>query len=76
MLPDSQNKSSILLIIYFLVVFGYTFSLGFYYLPGFLVLTLAFLLLVAFFFFPQIFDNFELLDLWRVTTGKRRALQH
>jgi len=62
MLPDSQNKSSILLIIYFLVVFGYTFSLGFYYLPGFLVLTLAFLLLVAFFFFPQIFDNFELLD--------------
>jgi len=55
----AQGKPSILLIIYLLVVFGYTFSLGFYYLPGFLVLTLAFLLLVAFFFLPQIFDNFE-----------------
>lgn len=63
MLSDQQNNNvSILLIIYFLVVFGYTFSLGFYYLPGFLALTLAFLLLLAFYFLPRLFDNFQVSD--------------
>lgn len=55
----SSGKIAVLLIVYLLVVFGYTFSLGFYYLPGFLILTLAFLLLLTFYFLPRLFDNFQ-----------------
>lgn len=53
------SQAIFLLLIYFLVTFGYTFSLGFYYLPGFILLILAFLLLATLYFFPKIFENFK-----------------
>lgn len=56
---QNSSQAVLLLLIYFLVTFGYTFSLGFYYLSGFILLVLAFLLLAFFYFSPRLFENFK-----------------
>lgn len=56
---EKSASAVFLLLIYFLVTFGYSFSLGFYHLPSFILLIIAFLLLSLFYFFPTLFKNFQ-----------------
>lgn len=51
------TKSFYLLLIYFLIIFGYTISSGLYRLQGFFVLIFAFALLTLLFFKPKFFSN-------------------